>query len=69
MLERAAVRVRARVMPHTWEAFRLLAVEGLQARKSRSNSVRTSVLLIVARSAVRMICEELAKPAPAGDGE
>jgi RNA polymerase sigma-70 factor (ECF subfamily) len=29
LLEEASARVRARVEPHTWEAFRLTAVEGL----------------------------------------
>src|SRR5207248_3273862 len=29
LLEAAKVRVRLRVAPHTWEAFRLMALEGL----------------------------------------
>ena len=29
LLEAAKVQVRLRVAPHTWEAFRLVAIEGL----------------------------------------
>jgi RNA polymerase sigma-70 factor (ECF subfamily) len=57
-------------MPHTWEAFRLLAVEGLSGKEVAEQLGMNVGAAIVARSKVsRMIREELAKLAPAGDGE
>ncbi|MCE9566296.1 MAG: sigma-70 family RNA polymerase sigma factor [Planctomycetes bacterium] len=70
LLERAAVRVRARVMPHTWEAFRLLAVEGLSGKETAERLGMAVGAAIVARSKVsRMIREELDKLTPAGGTE
>ncbi|WP_439627817.1 RNA polymerase sigma factor [Gemmata sp.] len=69
LLERAAVRVRARVMPHTWEAFRLLAVEGLSGKEVAERLGIAVPTAIVARSKVaRMMREELAKLAAQAGG-
>jgi RNA polymerase sigma factor (sigma-70 family) len=62
VLELAAVRVQARVMPHTWEAFRLLAVEGLSGREAAERTGMTVPAAVVARSKVaKMLREEVAK--------
>src|SRR5436309_808072 len=50
LLEAAEVRVRLRVAPHTWEAFRLMAVEGLPVAEVAAR-VRLQVAMVyVARS-------------------
>ncbi len=36
LLEEAMIRVRLRVAPHNWEAFRLVAIRGEDPRRSRS---------------------------------
>jgi RNA polymerase sigma-70 factor (ECF subfamily) len=65
LYEHAAARVRARIMPHTWEAFRLLAVEGLSGKEAAERLGMTVGAAIVARSKVtRMLREELARLAP-----
>lgn len=62
ILEIASVRVKARVMPHTWEAFRLLAVEGLSGKDAAERTGMTVPAAVVARSKVaRMLREEVAK--------
>jgi RNA polymerase sigma factor (sigma-70 family) len=65
LMERAASRVRARVMPHTWEAFRLLALDGLSGKEAAARLGMTPAAAIVARSKVsKMMREELAKLLP-----
>jgi RNA polymerase sigma factor (sigma-70 family) len=62
LLEAAKTRVRQRVAPHTWEAFRLIALEGLPVTEVAA-TVRLQVAMVyVAKSKVRkMLREEIAK--------
>ena len=62
LLEAAKVRVRLRVAPHTWEAFRLVALEALPAAEVAA-TVRMQVAMVyVARSKVqKMLQEEIQK--------
>jgi RNA polymerase sigma-70 factor (ECF subfamily) len=60
LLEAAKVRVRMRVAPHTWEAFRLVALEGLPVAEV-ATIVRMQIAMVyVAKSKVqRMLQEEI----------
>jgi RNA polymerase sigma-70 factor (ECF subfamily) len=62
LLEAAKVRVRLRVAPHTWEAFRLAALEGLPVAEVAA-TVRMQVAMVyVAKSKVqKMLQEEIQK--------
>ena len=62
LLEAAKVRVRLRVAPHTWEAFRLLALEGLPVGEVAA-AVRMQVAMVyVAKGKVqKMLQEEIQK--------
>src|SRR5262249_43828917 len=62
LLDAAEVRVRLRVAPHTWEAFRLLALEGLPVAEVAAR-VRLQVAMVyVAKSKVqKMLQEEMGK--------
>jgi RNA polymerase sigma-70 factor (ECF subfamily) len=62
LLEAAKLRVRLRVAPHTWEAFRLLALEGLPVAEVAAR-VRLQVAMVyVAKSKVqKMLREEIGK--------
>ena len=62
LLEAAKVRVRLRVAPHTWEAFRLLALEGVPAAEVAAR-VRLQVAMVYAvKSKVqKMLQEEIEK--------
>jgi RNA polymerase sigma-70 factor (ECF subfamily) len=62
LLETAKTRVRRRVAPHTWEAFCLLALEGLPVAEVAAR-VRLQVAMVyVAKSKVqRMLQEEIGK--------
>jgi RNA polymerase sigma-70 factor (ECF subfamily) len=62
LLEAAKARVRLRVAPHTWEAFRLLALDGLPAAEVAAR-VRLQVAMVyVAKSKVqKMLQEEIQK--------
>ena len=62
LLEAAKVRVRLRVAPHTWEAFRLLVIEGLEVAEVAAR-VRLQVAMVyVAKSKVqKMLQEEIGK--------
>jgi RNA polymerase sigma-70 factor (ECF subfamily) len=62
LLEAAKVRVRLRVAPHTWEAFRLAALEGLPVAEVAA-AVRMQVAMVyVAKSKVqKMLQEEIQK--------
>lgn len=67
LFEEAAARVRLRVQPHTWEAFRLLAVEGLSGAAAAEKLGMKMATVFVARSKVQqMIQEELRKLDPPG---
>jgi RNA polymerase sigma-70 factor (ECF subfamily) len=62
LLDAAKVRVRLRVAPHTWEAFRLVALEGVPAAEVAA-AVRMQVAMVyVAKSKVqKMLQEEIRK--------
>jgi RNA polymerase sigma-70 factor (ECF subfamily) len=62
LLEAAKARVRLRVAPRTWEAFRLVALEGLPVAEAAAR-VRLQVAMVyVAKSKVqKMLREEVGK--------
>lgn len=60
LLERASERVRLRVQPHTWEAFRLLALEGVSGAEAAEILGMKVGTVFVARSKVqRMLHKEI----------
>jgi RNA polymerase sigma-70 factor (ECF subfamily) len=62
LLEAAKVRVCLRVAPHTWEAFRLVALEGLPVAEVAPRVNLQVAMVYVAKSKVqRMLQEEIAK--------
>src|SRR6476661_10207452 len=62
LLEAAKVQVRLRVAPHTWEAFRLVAIEGLPAADVAANVRMQVAMVYVAKSKVqKMLQEEIRK--------
>jgi RNA polymerase sigma factor (sigma-70 family) len=65
LLKEAALRVRLRVEPRTWDAFRLLALEGRSGAEAAKVLGMKVGALFVARSKVqRMLREELARLEP-----
>ena len=62
LLEAAKVRVRLRVAPHTWEAFRLMALEGLPVAEVAARVQLQVAMVYVAKSKVqKMLQEEIGK--------
>lgn len=62
LLEAAKVRVRLRVEPHTWEAFRLLALEGMPVAEVSAKVNMQVAMVYVAKSKVqKMLQEEIGK--------
>jgi RNA polymerase sigma factor (sigma-70 family) len=62
LLEAASVQVRLRVAPHTWEAFRLVAIEGLPAADVAVKVQMQVAMVYVAKSKVqKMLQEEIEK--------
>src|SRR6478752_235384 len=62
LLESAKVRVRLRVAPHTWEAFRLVAIEGLPVAEVAGKVHMQVAMVYVAKSKVqKMLHEEIQK--------
>jgi len=62
LLEAAKVRVRLRVAPHTWEAFRLMALEGLPVAEVAARVHLQVAMVYVAKSKVqKMLHEEIGK--------
>jgi RNA polymerase sigma-70 factor (ECF subfamily) len=62
LLDAAKARVRLRVAPHTWEAFRLLALEGLPVAEVAAAVQMQVAMVYVARSKVqKMLREEIQK--------
>jgi RNA polymerase sigma-70 factor (ECF subfamily) len=62
LLEAAKVRVRLRVAPHTWEAFRLIALEGLPVAQVAARVHLQAAMVYVAKSKVqKMLQEEIQK--------
>jgi RNA polymerase sigma-70 factor (ECF subfamily) len=71
LLEEALVRVRLRVAPQTWEAFRLTALEGLSGAEAAAQVPMQVAQVFVARRRVqKMLREEVAKlERPPAEGE
>jgi RNA polymerase sigma-70 factor (ECF subfamily) len=62
LLEAAKVQVRLRVAPHTWEAFRLVAIEELPAAQVAAKVQMQVAMVYVAKSKVqKMLQEEIQK--------
>lgn len=62
LLEAAKRRVQLRVAPHTWEAFRLMAVDGLPVGDVAARVRMQVAMVYVAKSKVqKMLREEIAK--------
>ena len=62
LLEAAKVQVRLRVAPHTWEAFRLVAIEGLPVAEAAAQVRMQVAMVYVAKSKVqKMLREEIRK--------
>jgi RNA polymerase sigma-70 factor (ECF subfamily) len=60
LLDAASARVRQRVQPHTWEAFRLTALEGLSGAEAAGRLGMKVATVFVAKSKVqRMLQKEL----------
>jgi RNA polymerase sigma-70 factor (ECF subfamily) len=62
LLEAAKMRVRLRVAPHTWEAFRLMALEGVPVAEVAARVHLQVAMVYVAKSKVqKMLQEEIEK--------
>jgi RNA polymerase sigma factor (sigma-70 family) len=62
LLESAKMQVRLRVAPHTWEAFRLVAIEGLPVTEVAAQVHMQVAMVYVAKSKVqKMLREEIQK--------
>ena len=62
LLEAAKVQVRLRVAPRTWEAFRLVAIEGLPVAEVAAQVQMQVAMVYVAKSKVqKMLHEEVKK--------
>jgi RNA polymerase sigma factor (sigma-70 family) len=62
LLDEATVRVRLRVEPHTWEAFRLTALEGMSGAAAAEHLGMKVATVFKAKSKVqRMLREEIAR--------
>ena len=70
LLELAKEQVSQRVEPHTWEAFRLTALEGLPGAAAAEQLGLTAYVVFKAKSKVqRMLKEEVARLEAAGPEE
>ena len=58
LLEEASERVRRRVEPHTWEAFRLTAVEGLSGAEAAARLSMKVATVFKAKSKVQQLLQE-----------
>ncbi len=58
LLEEASERVRLRVEPHTWEAFRLTAVEGLSGAEAAARLSMKVATVFKAKSKVQQMLQE-----------
>jgi RNA polymerase sigma factor (sigma-70 family) len=62
ILEAAKLQVRLRVAPHTWEAFRLTALEGMPVTEAAERVHLQVAMVYVAKSKVqKMLQEEIRK--------
>jgi len=67
LLEAAMVRVRLRVEPRTWEAFRLLALDGRSGVETAAQLGMKVATVFVARSKVQRMIQEEARKLDARD--
>jgi RNA polymerase sigma-70 factor (ECF subfamily) len=58
LMEKAMELVRLRVRPHTWEAFRLMALEGLSGAEVAAQLGMKAGAVFVARSKVQKMIQE-----------
>jgi len=62
LLQEAIVRVRLRVAPQTWEAFRLTALEGLSgAEAGQQIPMQVAQVFVAKRRVQKMLRDEIAK--------
>ena len=62
LLEEAMARVRLRVAPQTWEAFRLTALEGMSgAEAAQAIPMKVAQVFVAKRRVQKMLTEEVAK--------
>jgi RNA polymerase sigma-70 factor (ECF subfamily) len=62
LLEEAMVRVRLRVAPQTWEAFRLTALEGLAGAEAATRiPMQVAQVFVAKRRVQKMLREEIAR--------
>lgn len=61
LLQQASALVRLRVQPHTWEAFRLLALEGSSGAEAAQRLGMKVGAVFVARSKVQRMLQETVK--------
>jgi RNA polymerase sigma-70 factor (ECF subfamily) len=66
LLEAAKVRVRLRVAPHTWEAFRLVALEGRPVAEVAAAVQLQVAMVYVAKSKVQKMLQEEIQQLQAG---
>jgi RNA polymerase sigma-70 factor (ECF subfamily) len=66
LLEAAKVRVRLRVAPHTWEAFRKVALEGLPVAEVAAAVGMQVAMVYVAKSKVQKMLQEEIRSLEAG---
>jgi len=71
LLEEAMVRVRLRVAPQTWEAFRLTALEGLAGAEAAARiPMQVAQVFVAKRRVQKMLQEEVSRlehDGPGGD--
>jgi RNA polymerase sigma-70 factor (ECF subfamily) len=62
LLEEAMARVRLRVAPRTWEAFRLTALEGLSGAEAAERvPMQVAQVFVAKRRVQKMLTAEVAK--------
>jgi RNA polymerase sigma-70 factor (ECF subfamily) len=62
LLKEASIRVRLRVAPQTWEAFRLTALEGLSgAEAARQIPMQVAQVFVAKRRVQKLLREEIAQ--------
>jgi RNA polymerase sigma-70 factor (ECF subfamily) len=62
LLEAAKMRVRLRVAPQTWEAFRLVALEGLPVAEAAARvNLQVAMVYVAKRKVQKMLQEEIGK--------
>jgi RNA polymerase sigma factor (sigma-70 family) len=67
LLEKSMALVRLRVQPHTWEAFRLLALEGVSGDRAAERLGMKIGTVFVARSKVQRMLQQEIKLLDRGD--